>query len=277
MRPMMTQGTRLRIDQHDAPVQGTAVQAQPAQPVLAQTPRTLVQSSIRTTVLGVCLSAGLVAGVALLEFTCPYDHLKPTYLLGTLTGRLAEAEMNASAKAKAAYVEGVKAGELNSQITYETKLAKVQLERDSALAVAQQQAQLQREQAVATLQANLDRTTKAYEGLYQVGTVTTQAAMTMEADLAKVRATTVAQTQGARGVMANLADIVGIVGMLGGDEKLASVNGDAFRSQMTQDITSAGTAGAGAMASRILAQFPNPAQFRVEQENVLQRAFARAP
>ena len=273
----MTQGTRLRIDHHDALVQGTAVQAQPAQPVLSQTPRTLVQSSIRTTVLGVCLSAGLVAGVALVEFTCPYDHLKPTYLLGTLTGRLAEAEMNASAKAKAAYVEGVKAGELNSQITYETKLAKVQLERDSALAVAQQQAQLQREQAVATLQANLDRTTKAYEGLYQVGTVTTQAAMTMEADLAKVRATTVAQTQGARGVMANLADIVGIVGMLGGDEKLASVNGDAFRSQMTQDITSAGTAGAGAMASRILAQFPNPAQFRVEQENVLQRAFARAP
>jgi hypothetical protein len=268
---------RLRIDPLDVPVQSTAVVAQAAQPVVQTTPRDLLQSSIRTTILGACLCAGAVAGIALLEFTCPYDHLKPTYLIGTLAGRLAGAEMDASAKAKTAYVEGVKAGELNSQIAYETKLAKVQLEKDSALAVAQQQAQLAREQAVATLQASLERTTKAYEGLYQVGIVTTQAAMTMEADLARVRATTVAQTQGARGVMANLADIVGIVGMLGGDAKLASVNGDPLRSQMTQNITSAGTEGAGAMASQILARFPNPAQFRVEQENVLQRAFSQVP
>ena len=257
---------RLRIDPDQShapePVQGrgAVVPPAPALPVLPY-PRTPVQAGFRLMLSSVALTVGLVIGVGVMEYVNPYEQAKPSWLIGTLGGRLAAAELQAVEKAKAAFTEGVKAGELRAQVAYDERLLKLQLEKETAFA---------------TVQADLDRTSKAYEALYQVSVVTSQAAMTMEADLARTRSTTVAQSQGARTFMANIADFVGVIGTLGGDQTLAGVNGDSFRQEMSNNITAAGTSGAGAMASRILSQFPSPAEFRVNREATLQKAFAPA-
>ena len=255
---------RLRIDPIQAaasvPEQGRGAVATsaPAMPVNSS-PRTPIQAGFRLMLSSVALTVGIVAGVALMEYANPYEHAKPSWLIGTLGGRLAAAELQAVEKAKIAFTEGVKAGELRAQLAYDEKLLKLQLEKETAFA---------------TVQADLDRTSRAYDAIYQVTVLTSQAAMTMETELSKVRSTTVAQTQGFRTLAANVADALGVFGTLGGNESLASTNGDVFRQEMTNSINAAGTSGAGVLASRLLSQFPSPAEFRVNREATLQKAFA---
>ena len=245
---------RLRIDPAAAvslPAQGRG--GQPAVPVTPPpATRSAVQSGLRLALSSAVLTAGFVLGVGAMEYLNPKDELKPSYLLGTLAGRLTAAEVKAAEQAKIAFTEGVKAGELRAQYAYDEKLLAINAQKD---------------QAFATLQANLDRTSRAYEALYQIGVQTAQAAMLMEADLMRTRSTTIANRQGVRGLAAELADLVGMV------TGNPLINGDEFRDQITDSINRSGAAGVGYIASFIATHFQNPADFRVQQEAVLQQAF----
>ncbi|MCC7064886.1 MAG: hypothetical protein IT456_18890 [Planctomycetes bacterium] len=211
-----------------------------------------MQSGLRLALSSAVLTAGFVLGVGAMEYLNPKEELKPSYLIGTLAGRLTAAEVKAAEQAKIAFTEGVKAGELRAQIVYDEKVLALNAQKD---------------QAFATLQANLDRTSRAYEALYQVGIQTAQAAMAMEADLVRIRATTVGNRQTFRGLAAEMADLVGI---LSGNPLL---NGDQYRDQIVDSINRSGAAGVGDLAQIIRTTFKNPADFRIEQESVLQYAF----
>lgn len=245
---------RLRIDPAAAvslPAQGRG--ERPAVPVAAPSAaRSAVQSGVRLALSSAVLTAGFMLGVGLMEYLNPKEELKPSYLLGTLAGRLTSAEVKAAEQAKIAFTEGVKAGELRSQLAYDKDLAAINAQKD---------------QAFATLQANLDRTSRAYEGLYQVSVQTAQAAMTMEGELLRVRALSAEKNQRVRGLAAEFTDLVG---MLSGNPY---INGDEYRDQIADSINRSGSAGAGNVAQLIMTRFPNPADFRVQQEAVLQQAF----
>lgn len=245
---------RLRIDPAAAvslPAQGRG--GQPAVPVTPPAAaRSAVQSGVRLALSSAVLTAGFVLGVGAMEYLNPKEELKPSYLLGTLAGRLTAAEVKAAEQAKIAFTEGVKAGELRAQYAYDEKLLAINAQKD---------------QAFATLQANLDRTTRAYEGLYQVGIQTAQSAMSIEAELVRVRALSAEKNQRVRGFAAEFADLLGIA------SNNPFMNGDEFRDQIADSINRSGGAGVGNVASLIFARFPNPADFRVQQEAVLQQAF----
>lgn len=258
----MSQAPRLRIEPTPAPVdlarQGRSEPVQQAAPA-SDRPRSSVRSGMRLAASGSLVMAGAVVAVGLIEYLSPVEEFKPSYLVGTLTGRMAAAEARAAEQAKAAFTEGVKSGELRAQIAYDEKLAKIEVWKQNAVQV---------------MQADLDRTTAAWQTAYNLTQAATQGAIQMESDMVRMRASTVAQTQGVRGAAANLMDFVGMIGALGGDRNLAQVNGDGMREEMTRSITRGGMQDAGAMAHQIMSKFPNPAQWRLEREEVLRQAFA---
>lgn len=213
---------------------------------------------MRLAASGTLLMAGAVLGVGLMEYLNPKEEFKPSYLIGTLTGRMAGAEAKAAEQAKASFVQGMKEGELKAQLAYDKELAKVAVWQQNAIQI---------------MQADLDRTTGAWQNAYQLTQAAMQGAIAMEGDLVRMRAMTVAQNQGVKGTVANLMDFVGVIGALGGDQTLAQVSGDEMRSQMAAELTRGGMQDAGAMARTIMSRFPNPAQWRLEREEVLRQAF----
>lgn len=259
---MSSASPRLRIEPTHAPTASTVLSAaqplpEPALPVPAR-PRSIVRAGLRWAASGTIVMVGAVVVLGSIEYLSPDPRFTPSHLIGTMSGRLAAAEAKAAQDAKASYVEGIKAGELKADLAYQKELAKV--------AVWQQN-------AIQTLQADLDRSTAAWQNAYQLTQVATQGAIAMESDLVRMRAATVAQNQGMKGAAANLLDFVGMLGALGGDRQFAQVNGDAMRSEMAAELTRGGMQDAGAMAARIMQQFPNPAQFRIEREEALRKAF----
>ena len=255
---------RLRIDPNQphshATEQGRgAVASPPVSAIASERPRSSVRAGLRLAASGTLVMAGAVLTVGLVEYLSPVEEFKPSYLVGTLTGRMAGAEAKAAQAAKAAYAEGVKEGELKADLAYQKEMAKV--------AVWQQN-------AIQTMQADLDRTTAAWQTAYSLTQVATQGAIQMESDMVRMRASTVAQSQGMRGAAANLMDFVGMLGALGGDQNLAQINGEGMRDEISRSITRGGMQDAGAMAHQIMSKFPNPAQWRLEREEVLRQAFA---
>lgn len=256
----MQSNPRLRIDPTlSSAASSTAVAASPAHQVATSPPRHVVRTGLRWAASGTLLMVGAVVALGLVEYLSPDPRFTPSHLIGTMSGRLAAAEAKAAQDAKAAYVEGVKEGELKADLAYQKELAKVAVWQQNAIQV---------------MQADLDRTTAAWQNAYQLTQVALQGAIGMENDLMRIRASTVAQNQGVKGAVANIMDLVGVLGGLSGNSQYSQVNGDGLRADMAAELTRGGMQDAGAMSARIMGQFPNPAQFRIERENALRQAFA---
>ena len=254
----MTAQPRLRIEPRALPTQASQQPSAATAPVPARQ-FSLIRIAGRFVASGFTMMALTVAVAGAFEYLQPNDHLKPSYLVGNLTGRLAAEELASVEKAKAAFAEGVKTGELKAQIQYDAKLARIEVAKQNAIQV---------------LQTDLNQSTAAWEAAYQLTNAALQGAMQMEASLNQIRASSVAQSQGAKTWFANAADVLGVLGAITGDSTMARVNGNGIRSEMAGEITRAGTQDAGVMAKRIMGQFPNPSQFRIEREGALRQAWA---
>jgi len=221
-------------------------------------------SSGRTAFTGVLLAVGVISGVGLMEYANPSEIFRPSYFIGTLSGRKETAELNAAQDAQAAYVKAVKEGELGAQIAYETKLREVEeaYQRDLADIEADKQ------NVIAAFASELDRTNKAYEAMYQMTNNATQVALEMERDLARARAETVASAQGAKRTVAALADWVGIFGQIAGDSSMAGASNyaDNLRSDMAAEISRGAGLDVGSLHRQIMQRIPNVAEIRLQQE-----------
>lgn len=227
-------------------------------------------SGAKTAFSGLLLSVGVITGIGLMEYANPSDLLRPSYLLGTLSGRKESAELNASKDAQSSYVHAVKDGELTAQIAYEEKLRVVEEAYQRQLAGIE----ADKNNTINAFAAELERTNKAYDASYQMSSNALQAALEMERDLARARAETIASAQGTKRSVAALADWVGVFGALAGDSSMASASmyADNLRSEMASEVSRGAQMDVGGMHRQIMAKVPNVAEIRLQQETNIRAA-----
>lgn len=233
-------------------------------PASQKSARSRAGSAGRSVLTGVLLAVGVITGVGLMEYANPSETYRPSYLLGTLGGRKAAAELNAERDAQAAYVNAVKDGELKAQAVFEAQLATIKADAQNT---------------INAFAAELERSNKAYEALYQMTNSATQIALEMEKSLALTRAETVASGQTGKRQIAALADWVGVLGELAGDPSIAiagSAYGDRLRSEMASEVSRGAMMDVGSMHRSIMARVPNVAEIRLQQEANIRAAIEQA-
>lgn len=207
-------------------------------------------------------SLGVIAAVLLLlgilQFVIPdeYQRFRPSTIYGDITGEMVAAEMQAQARAAAAFTEGKKEGELNAQIRFEAQLAQVKLAA---------------EQQLVAYKATVELTNKYFETLYGALGKSVETGLAMERELSRQRTLLTTQTQSWSRMAASVLDGLGTAGLLMGNPELAAYGDEAekLRRRMEQQIGDAAASGTGDQYDLLMSQVPNVDQLRANQERWL--------
>lgn len=209
------------------PFQNMAGEVRPIQSDRGGLTRTLANGSM--SVVGVFLL------LVLLEFIIPTETAKPSYVLGSMSGRTEAARLKAEADAKAAY---------------DTQLREVEAHYQEKIAVINANAQ----NIVNGFQAEMTRVNSAYESLFKQALVAQQYGMQADAEMARIRAQVAANNSGVNSFFASLCDFAAGVSLVAGDSRMASAAygcSESMRGRVSESITRAGTSGTGAYYNQV--------------------------